>query len=38
MAYTRIHAIKSTVTKAVAYICNLDKTETNLLVDAFAAQ
>lgn len=35
MAYTRIHAIKSTVAKAVAYICNPDKTETNLLVDTF---
>lgn len=35
MAYTRIHAIKSTVTKAVAYICNPDKTEQQLLVDSF---
>ena len=35
MAYTRIHAIKSTVTKAVAYICNTDKTEEQLLVDTF---
>lgn len=35
MAYTRIHAIKSTIANAVAYICNPDKTETNLLVDAF---
>lgn len=35
MAYTRIHAIKSTVTKAVKYICNPDKTEENLLVDSF---
>ena len=35
MAYTRIHAIKSTVTKAVAYICNPDKTEAQLLVDTF---
>ncbi len=35
MAYTRIHAIKSTVTKAVAYICNPDKTEQRLLVDSF---
>ncbi|MBO5623766.1 MAG: relaxase/mobilization nuclease domain-containing protein, partial [Butyrivibrio sp.] len=33
--YTRIHAIKSTVTKAVAYICNPDKTEEQLLVDSF---
>jgi len=36
MAYTRIHAIKSTVTKAVAYICNPDKTEQQLLIDSFA--
>ena len=35
MAYTRIHAIKSTVAKAVAYICNPDKTEQHLLVDSF---
>ncbi len=35
MAYTRIHAIKSTVTKAVNYICNPDKTEQQLLVDSF---
>ena len=35
MAYTRIHAIKSTVTKAIKYICNPDKTEENLLVDSF---
>ena len=35
MAYTRIHAIKSTVAKAVAYICNPDKTEEQLLVDTF---
>ena len=35
MAYTRIHAIKSTVKKAVAYICNPDKTEEQLLIDTF---
>ena len=35
MAYTRIHAIKSTVKKAVAYICNPDKTEDQLLIDTF---
>lgn len=35
MAYTRIHAIKSTVAKAVTYICNPDKTEQQLLVDSF---
>jgi Relaxase/Mobilisation nuclease domain. len=35
MAYTRIHAIKNTVEKAVAYICNPEKTEEKLLVDTF---
>lgn len=35
MAYTRIHAIKSTVKKAVAYICNPDKTEDQLLIYTF---
>lgn len=35
MAYTRIHAIKSTVKKAVAYICNPDKIEEQLLIDTF---
>lgn len=35
MAYTRIHAIKSTIEKAVAYICNPEKTEEKLLVDTF---
>ncbi len=35
MAYTRIHAIKSTIAKAVAYICNPEKTESKLLVDTF---
>ena len=35
MAYTRIHAIKNTVAKAVAYICNPEKTERKLLVDTF---
>ncbi|MBO6300157.1 MAG: relaxase/mobilization nuclease domain-containing protein [Lachnospiraceae bacterium] len=35
MAYTRIHAIKSTIAKAVAYICNPDKTEERLLIDTF---
>ena len=35
MAYTRIHAIKSTVAKAVAYICNPDKTDQQLLVGTF---
>ena len=35
MAYTRIHPIKTTLHKSVAYICDPGKTEENLLVDAF---
>ena len=27
MAYTKIHAIKATVDKAIDYICNPDKTD-----------
>lgn len=36
MAITRIHAIKATVDKTIAYICNPDKTDNKLLVSAFA--
>ena len=36
MAYTKIHAIKATVSKAIDYICNPDKTDGNLLVSSFA--
>ena len=36
MAYTRIHAIKATIDKSVAYICNPNKTEGNLLVSSFS--
>ena len=36
MAYTRIHAIKTTAHKSIAYICNPDKTEGKLLVSSFA--
>ena len=36
MAYTRIHAVKATVHKTIAYICNPAKTEENLLVSSFA--
>ena len=36
MAYTRIHAIKATVQKALKYICNPEKTDGELLVDSFA--
>ncbi len=36
MAYTRIHAIKATVQKALKYICNPEKTNGELLIDSFA--
>ena len=36
MAYTRIHAVKTTAHKSIAYICNSDKTEGNLLVSSYA--
>ena len=36
MAYTRIHAIKATVQKALKYICNPEKTEGQILIDSFA--
>ena len=36
MAYTRIHAIKATVQKALKYICNSEKTDGQILVDSFA--
>ena len=35
MAYTKIHAIKATVHKAVAYICNPDKTDEQILISSF---
>ena len=35
MAYTKIHAVTATVHKAVAYICNLDKTDQNILISSF---
>lgn len=35
MAYTRIHNIKSTLPKAIEYICNPDKTEEQLLVSGY---
>lgn len=31
MAYTRIHAIKATVDKSIAYIRNPDKTDENYM-------
>lgn len=36
MAYTRIHAVKATVQKALKYICNLEKTDGQILIDSFA--
>ena len=36
MAYTKIHAIKATVQKALKYICNPEKTDGELLIDSFA--
>jgi len=36
MAYTKIHAIKATVNKAVNYIINPAKTDGKMLVDSFA--
>lgn len=36
MAYTKIHAIKATVDKAIDYICNPDKTDENIFISSFA--
>ena len=36
MAYTKIHPIKTTLEKAIAYITNPEKTEQNVLVSSFA--
>lgn len=35
MAYTKIHAVKATVHKAVNYICNPDKTDESILISSF---
>ena len=35
MAYTRIHAIKTTVDRSIAYICNPDKTDGELFVSSY---
>lgn len=35
MAYTKIHAVTATVHKAIAYICNPDKTDQNILISSF---
>ena len=36
MAYTRIHAIKSTVGRSVEYICNPEKTDNMRLVSSYS--
>ena len=36
MAYTKIHAIKATVDKAIDYICNPDKTDEQIYVSSYA--
>lgn len=36
MAITKIHAIQATVSGAVNYICNEEKTDSNLLISSFA--
>jgi hypothetical protein len=35
MAYTKIHAITSTVNKAVDYICNPEKTDDSILISSY---
>ena len=35
-AYTKIHAIKATVDKAIEYICNPDKTDEQIYVSSYA--
>lgn len=36
MAYTKIHAIKATVDKAIDYICNPEKTDESLFISSYA--
>jgi len=36
MAYTRIHAIKTTVNKSIAYICDSTKTDGELYISSYA--
>lgn len=36
MAYTKIHPIKTTVTKAITYICNPNKTDEKILISSYA--
>ncbi|MDE5933566.1 MAG: relaxase/mobilization nuclease domain-containing protein, partial [Lachnospiraceae bacterium] len=35
MAYTKIHAVKATVHKAIAYICNPEKTDDGILISSY---
>ena len=36
MAVTKIHGIKTTVDKAIEYICNPDKTDEKIYISSFA--
>ena len=36
MAYTKIHAITATIDKAVAYICNPEKTDESIYISSYA--
>ena len=36
MAYTKIHAIKATVDKAINYICNPEKTDDKIFISSYA--
>lgn len=36
MAVTKIHGIKTTVNKAIDYICNPDKTDDQIYISSFA--
>ena len=36
MAYTKIHPIKTTVNKAITYICNPQKTDEKILISSYA--
>ncbi|MDY5775529.1 MAG: relaxase/mobilization nuclease domain-containing protein [Lachnospiraceae bacterium] len=36
MAYTKIHAIKATVNKAIDYICNPQKTDESIFISSYA--
>ena len=36
MAYTKIHAIKATVDKAIDYICDPDKTDDKIFISSYS--